>query len=54
MVLKQSPRSAARLQLAQSAAARLSTGTKEFEHIEPVLDSLHWLAIHFTINLKIF
>ena len=45
--------SIARLQLVQNAAARLLTGTRIFEHITPVLASLHWLPVHFRINFKI-
>ena len=40
------------LQLVQSAAARIVTTTKCFEHITPVLTSLHWLPIHFTLISK--
>lgn len=42
-----------RLQLVQNAAARLLTGTRKFEHISPVLASLHWLPVHFRIHFKI-
>ena len=37
----------------QNAAARLFTGTKKREHITPVLASLHWLPVRFTIVFKI-
>lgn len=33
-----------RLQMVQSAAARLLTGTKKHEHITPVRTTLHWLS----------
>ena len=33
------------LQLVQNAAARLLTGTRKFDHIAPILASLHWLPI---------
>ena len=46
-------RSLQRLQLVQSAAARLLTGTKKQEHINPVLPSLHWLPVRFRIDFKI-
>ena len=40
------------LQLIQNAAARLSTGTRKFEHITPILASLHWLPFSdFKISL---
>ena len=35
------------LQLVQNAAARILARTKRFEHITPVLASLHWLPIKF-------
>ncbi len=38
-----------RLQTVQNAAARLLTGTRKYEHITPVLLSLHWLPVHFKI-----
>uniref|UniRef100_A0A8C6KQ30 Reverse transcriptase domain-containing protein n=1 Tax=Nothobranchius furzeri TaxID=105023 RepID=A0A8C6KQ30_NOTFU len=41
------------LQRVQNAAARLLTGTRKFEHISPVLASLHWLPISFRIHFKI-
>ena len=41
------------LQLVQNAAARILTRTKGFEHITPVLASLHWLPIKFCIDFKV-
>ncbi|KAF7644945.1 hypothetical protein LDENG_00213220 [Lucifuga dentata] len=41
------------LQLIQNVAARLLTRSKKRDHIIPMLASLHWLPIHFTINFKI-
>ena len=41
------------LQLVQNAAARILTRTKCFEHITPVLASLHWLPIQFRIDFKV-
>ena len=41
------------LQLVQNAAARLLTGTRKYDHITPVLASLHWLPIDYRINFKI-
>lgn len=43
-----------RLQLVQNAAARLLTGSRKFEHITPILVSLHWLPIRFRIVFKIY
>lgn len=34
-----------RLQMVQNAAARLLTGIRKFDHISPILQSLHWLPI---------
>lgn len=39
-------------QLVQNAAGRLLTGTKEVEHITPILASFHWLLVNFRINYK--
>lgn len=44
--------SLAHLQMVQNAAARLLTGTK-YEHISPILASLHWLPVQFRIHFKI-
>ena len=41
------------LQLVQKTAARILTRTKCFEHITPVLPSLHWLPIKFHIDFKV-
>ena len=45
--------SIARLQLVQNAAARLLTNTRKYDHITPILASLHWLPVRFRIHLKI-
>lgn len=42
-----------RLQMVQNAAARLLTSTRKFDHITPVLKSLHWLRVIFRIHFKI-
>lgn len=41
------------LQMVQNAAAHLLTGTCKYEHISPVLRSLHWLPIQFRIDFKL-
>lgn len=41
------------LQLIQNAAARVLTRTRRFEHISPVLASLHWLPVKFRIDYKV-
>ena len=41
------------LQLIQNAAARILTRTRRFEHISPVLASLHWLPVKLQIDYKI-
>src|SRR4029434_1185781 len=40
-------------QLIQNAAARTLTRTKKYEHISPVLASLHWLPVKSRINFKV-
>uniref|UniRef100_A0A8C5AN71 Reverse transcriptase domain-containing protein n=1 Tax=Gadus morhua TaxID=8049 RepID=A0A8C5AN71_GADMO len=45
--------SIARLQLVQNAAARLLTNTRKYDHITPILASLHWLPVRFRIHFKI-
>ena len=40
------------LQLIQNAAARVWTRTKRYEHITPVLKSLHWLLVSHRIDFK--
>ena len=42
-----------RLQLVQNAAARVLTKAKKFEHISPLLKTLHWLPIKFRTNYNI-
>ena len=41
------------LQLVQNAAARILTRTRKFDHITPVLSSLHWLPIHARADFKV-
>ncbi|KAJ8397435.1 hypothetical protein AAFF_G00439840, partial [Aldrovandia affinis] len=41
------------LQLVQNAAARILTRTKKYEHISPVLASLHWLPINYRVDYKV-
>ena len=42
-----------RLQRVQNAAARMVTRTRKYEHITPVLKSLHWLPVPQRIHYKI-
>ncbi|KAI2645502.1 putative RNA-directed DNA polymerase from transposon BS [Labeo rohita] len=42
-----------RLQLVQNAAARLLSNTSKRSHISPVLRSLHWLPVRFSVEFKI-
>lgn len=42
-----------RLQMVQNAAARLLTGTRNFQHITTILISLQWLPIKFRVELNI-
>ncbi|KAF7651872.1 hypothetical protein LDENG_00104180 [Lucifuga dentata] len=41
------------LQFVQNAAARVLTKTKKFEHITPILKSLHWLPVCQRIDFKV-
>ncbi len=42
-----------KLQLVQNAAARVLTRTRKYEHISPVLSTLHWLPTKHRIDFKI-
>ncbi len=42
-----------KLQLVQNAAARVLTRTRKYDHISPVLTTLHWLPIKHCIHFKI-
>uniref|UniRef100_A0AAR2L787 Reverse transcriptase domain-containing protein n=1 Tax=Pygocentrus nattereri TaxID=42514 RepID=A0AAR2L787_PYGNA len=42
-----------KLQLVQNAAARVLTRARKFDHITPILSSLHWLPVKFFIDYKI-
>ncbi len=37
----------------QNAAARVLTRSRKYDHITPILQSLHWLPIKFRISYKI-
>ncbi len=41
------------LQVAQNAAARFLKGCKKFDHVTPILRSLHWLPVQYRIEYKI-
>ncbi len=41
------------LQMVQNAAARVLTRTRKYDHISPVMSTLHWLPIKHCIDLKI-
>ena len=42
-----------KLQLLQNTAARIATLTRKYDHITPVLQSLHWLPVKYRIIFKI-
>ncbi len=42
-----------KLQIVQDAAARVLTRSRKYDHITPILQSLHWLPIKFHISYKI-
>lgn len=41
-----------RLQSIQNTAARILTGSRKFDHVTPVLHSLHWLPVQQRIKFK--
>ncbi len=48
-----SARSINKLQMVQNTAARVLTRTRKYDHISPVMSTLHWLPIKHCIDLKI-
>ncbi len=42
-----------KLQIVQNAAARVLTRSRKYDHITPILQSLHWLPIKYRISYKI-
>ncbi len=42
-----------KLQMVQNAAAKVITRTRMYDHIRPVLSTLHWLTIKHRIDFKI-
>ncbi len=42
-----------KLQIVQNAAARVLTRSRKYDHITPILQSLHWLPMKFRISYKI-
>ena len=42
-----------KVQSVQNAAARLITGTRQYEHITPVLQKLHWLRVRQRVEFKL-
>ena len=42
-----------RLQCIQNAAACLTTNTRKYDHISPILQQLHWLPVKYRITFKI-
>ncbi len=42
-----------KLKMVQNAAARVLTRTRKYDHISPVLSTLHWLPIKHRIDFKI-
>ncbi len=43
-----------KLQIVQNAAARVLTRSRKYDHITPILQSLHWLPIKFRISYRIW
>ena len=46
-------KSISQLQLLQSSATCVLTKTRKRAHITPILESLHWLPVHFRIDFKV-
>ncbi len=42
-----------KVQYVQNSAARLLSGTRKYDHITPILKSLHWLPVECRIDFKI-
>ncbi|KAI5090037.1 hypothetical protein C0J45_20172, partial [Silurus meridionalis] len=42
-----------KLQLVQNAAARVLPRSRKYDHITPILSSLHWLPVKFRIDCKL-
>ncbi len=42
-----------KLQIVQNAAARVLTRSRKYDHITPIVQSLHWLPIKFRISYTI-
>ncbi len=42
-----------KLQMVQNAAARVLTRTRKYDHISPVMSTLHWLSFKHRIDFKI-
>ncbi len=42
-----------KIQVVQNAVARVLTRSRKYDHITPILQSLHWLPIKFCISYKI-
>ena len=49
---KLSKQAVRQLQYIQKAAARVLTKTRKYDHISPVLKSLHWLPVAQRIDFK--
>ncbi len=48
-----SPRLINKLQMVHNAAARVLTRTRKYDHISPVLSTLHWIPLIHCIDFKI-
>ncbi|KAI5629052.1 hypothetical protein C0J50_8204, partial [Silurus asotus] len=42
-----------KLQLVQNVAARVLTMSRKYDHITPIISSLHWLPVKFRIDYKL-
>ena len=42
-----------KLQVVQNVAARLLSGVRKYHHISPILATLHWLPIRYSVDFKV-
>ncbi|KAI5626935.1 hypothetical protein C0J50_13433, partial [Silurus asotus] len=42
-----------KLQLVENGAAKVLTSSRKYDHISPILSSLHWLPVKFRIDYKL-
>ena len=53
LLFSMSAASLRKLQHVQNTAARISTGSRKYDHITPVIHQLHWLPVEYRVQYKI-